>query len=74
MRKPKAKPSGVRLTPAQKVARIREILFPGGDLDHEWDVGYLDEIARLILDYHPKTGHASWPPGATRIALRSRRG
>ncbi|MBN2575497.1 MAG: hypothetical protein JXP73_13115 [Deltaproteobacteria bacterium] len=55
-----------RLTAAEKVDRIRHILFPGGDMDHEWDVGYLDDIARVVLDYDPRTGRTSWPPGQTR--------
>jgi hypothetical protein len=73
MRKPKAKPNAVRLTSAEKVVCIREILFPGGDLDHEWDVGYLDDIARVILDYDPKTGYSSWPPEATRRSAKQPR-
>jgi hypothetical protein len=51
----------LRLTPAEKVDRIRQILYPGGDMDHEWDVGYLEDIARVVLDYDSKTGWISWP-------------
>jgi DNA-dependent RNA polymerase auxiliary subunit epsilon len=35
-------------------------------MDHEWDVEYLEDIARVVLDYDHKTGHTSWPPGQTR--------
>ena len=55
-----------RRTAAEKVACIRQILFPGGDMDHEWDIEYLEDIARVVLDYDYKTGHTSWPAGQTR--------
>jgi len=62
MTKRKATHAYSRLTPAQKVEAIRDILFCGGDLDHEWDVECLEDIARIVLDYDPKTGRMSWRP------------
>jgi hypothetical protein len=35
-------------------------------MDHEWDVEYLEDIARVVLDHDHKTGHTSWPPEQTR--------
>ena len=50
-----------RRTAAEKVACIRQILYPGGDMDHEWDVEYLEDIARVVLDYDIHTRWTSWP-------------
>ena len=62
MAKARAKSPHFRLTAAEKVAAIRQILFPGGDLNHEWDVEYLEDIARVVRDYEFHTGWTSWPP------------
>jgi hypothetical protein len=37
------------------VDNIRELLWPGGDPDHEWDVADLDTIGAYLkaIDYGP---------------------
>jgi len=35
-------------TQMKLTSRIREVLYPGGDVDHEWSTYELDEIARLL--------------------------
>jgi hypothetical protein len=51
MTKVQAKRPHFRLSGTEKVAAIRQILFPGGDMDGEWDIEYLEDIARVVLDY-----------------------
>ncbi len=61
MTKARAQLPHFRRTAAQKVACIRQILYPGGDMDGEWDIEYLEDIARVVLDYDIHTGWTSWP-------------
>jgi hypothetical protein len=39
------------LYPEQVLDRISEILFPAGDLDHEWNPGHLERIAEAVLEW-----------------------
>ena len=37
-----------RRDPRKTLAAIRQILYPGGDSEHEWDAQTLDDIAAVI--------------------------
>lgn len=43
-------------SPAYAIERVREILWPGGDKDHEWSPDTLDELAMALVQmgYGPK--------------------
>ena len=43
---PGQSPSSSALT----VRAIRNVLYPGGDMDHEWSCDELDEIANILKD------------------------
>ncbi|HEY7821243.1 MAG TPA: hypothetical protein VIG24_00320 [Acidimicrobiia bacterium] len=45
--------------PHAALEQIAEVLFPAGDLDHEWSVSYLEVIAEIVLAYRDGT---RWTP------------
>jgi len=63
----KPKGSRHRRTDAEKVILIRGILYPGGDMEHQWTPDTIDQIAQVILDDDRKTGWTSWPPRRKRL-------